>query len=114
LEVSLGASREGRFGHLVMFGLGGVYAEVLNDVRFALAPLSRNESLRMIQGIRSYALLQGVRGESGMDPEVLADCLQRLGRLVSDFPDIKEIDLNPVKGVGADLYAVDARIIVQP
>jgi acyl-CoA synthetase (NDP forming) len=114
LEVILGASREGPFGHLVMFGLGGIYAEVLKDVRFALAPLSQNESLRMIRGIRSYALLRGARGESGMDQEVLADCLQRLGRLVCDFPGIKEIDLNPVKGVGTDLYAVDARIIVRP
>jgi acetyltransferase len=112
LEVILGASREGDFGHLVMFGLGGIYAEVLKDVKFALAPLSRKESLRMIRGIQSYALLEGVRGEAGMDIDVLADNIQRLGWLVSDFPRIKEIDLNPIKGVGADLYAVDARIIV--
>jgi acyl-CoA synthetase (NDP forming) len=113
LEVILGASREGEFGHLVMFGLGGIYTEVLKDVTFALAPLTRNESLRMIRGIRSYAVLEGVRGGAGMDMEVLADYLQRLGRLVGDFPRIKEIDLNPVKGFGGDLYAVDARIIVQ-
>ena len=113
LEVILGASREGEFGHLVMFGLGGIYTEVLKDVSFALAPLSRNESLRMIRGIRSYAVLEGVRGGAGMDIEVLADYLQRLGCLVGDFPGIKEIDLNPVKGVGRDLYAVDARIIMQ-
>jgi acetyltransferase len=95
-----------------MFGLGGIYAEVMKDVQFALAPLSKSESLRLIRGVRSYALLEGVRGEAGMDIEVLADILQRLGRLVSDFPRIKEIDLNPVKGVGADLFAVDARIIM--
>ena len=112
LEVILGASREGEFGHLVMFGLGGIYAEVLKDVNFALAPLSLDESLRMIRGIRSYAVLEGVRGEAGMDIDVLADNIQRLGRLVSDFPRIKEIDLNPIKGVDADLYAVDARIIL--
>ncbi len=112
LEVILGASREGDFGHLVMFGLGGVYAEALKDVKFALAPLSRDESLHMIRGIQSYALLQGVRGGAGMDIDILANNIQRLGRLVSDFPQIKEIDLNPVKGIGADLYAVDARIII--
>ncbi len=113
LEVILGASREGQFGHLVMFGLGGIYAEVLKDVKFALAPLSRDESLGMIQGIRSHAVLEGVRGEAGMDIHVLAQNIRRLGCLVSDFPRIKEIDLNPVKGRNADLYAVDARIIVE-
>jgi acyl-CoA synthetase (NDP forming) len=112
-EVILGASREGEFGHLVMFGLGGIHAEVLQDVKFALAPLTRDESLRMIKGIRSHAVLQGVRGQAGMDIQVLADYLQRLGRLVHDFPVIREIDLNPVKGEEADLYAVDARIIVR-
>jgi acetyltransferase len=111
-EVILGTSREGDFGHLVMFGLGGIYAEVLKDVKFALAPLSNNESLRMIKGIQSYAVLEGVRGEAGMDIHVLADNIQRLGRLVNDFREIKEIDLNPIKGTNANLYAVDARIIV--
>ncbi len=112
LEVIIGASREGSFGHLVMFGLGGIYAETLKDAKFALAPLSRKESLRMIRGIRSYALLNGVRGEPGMDTDVLSAYIQCLSRLVIDFPQITEIDLNPVKGVGNTLYAVDARIIV--
>jgi acetyltransferase len=112
LEVILGASREGEFGHLVMFGLGGVYAEVLKDVSFALAPLSREESLGMIQGIRSFPILKGVRGEAGMDIDTLTDYVRRLGRLVSDFPQIREIDLNPIKGTAKDLYAVDARMIL--
>ncbi|MGD9188238.1 MAG: acetate--CoA ligase family protein, partial [Desulfobacteraceae bacterium] len=112
IEVILGASREGAFGHLVMFGLGGIYAEVLKDVQFGLAPLSEDESLRMIRDIHSYAILEGVRGEPGMDIDLLADNVQRLSRLVHDFPRIKEIDLNPIKGMGTDLYAVDARIII--
>jgi acetyltransferase len=112
-EVILGASREGDFGHLVMFGLGGIYTEVLTDVQFALAPLSKDESLRMIHGIHSYAILEGVRGEPGMDIDLLADNVQRLSRLVHDFPQIEEIDLNPIKGVGVDLFAVDARIILK-
>lgn len=111
-EVILGASREGDFGHLVMFGLGGIYTEVLKDVQFALAPLSEGECLRMIRGIRSHALLAGVRGKAGVDTMVLADLLRRLGRLVIDFPRIKEIDLNPIKGFGSKLCVVDARIIV--
>jgi acetyltransferase len=112
IEVILGASREGAFGHLVMFGLGGIYAEVLKDVQFGLAPLSEDESLRMIRDIHSYAILEGIRGEPGMDIDLLADNVQRLSRLVHDFPRIKEIDLNPIKGMGTDLYAVDARIII--
>jgi acyl-CoA synthetase (NDP forming) len=112
-EVILGACREGDFGHLVMFGLGGIYAEVLKDVSFALAPVCENESQQMIRGIQSFAVIEGVREEPGMDIDLLADCIQRLGCLVNDFPEIGEIDLNPIKGVGSDLFAVDARIIVE-
>ncbi len=111
-EVIAGASREGEFGHLIMFGLGGIYVEVLKDVQFGLAPLSPRESMNMIQGINSYAVLEGVRGEAGMDIAMLSDYLQRLGRLVTDFPQIREIDLNPIKGTEKALYAVDARIII--
>ncbi|NTW88731.1 MAG: CoA-binding protein [Desulfobulbaceae bacterium] len=112
LEVILGASREGDFGHLVMFGLGGIHTEVLKDVRFALAPLSVTEARCLIDGIRGRALLDGVRGGPGMDTALLADLLVRLGRLVADFPEIGEIDVNPVKGSGDRLLAVDARIII--
>jgi acetyltransferase len=114
LEVILGATREGDFGHLVMFGLGGIYAEALQDVNFALAPLSRGECSRMIRTIQSYPVLKGMRGEPGMAEDALVHNLERLGRLVSDFPRIKEIDLNPLKGTGHELYAVDARIVVAP
>ena len=113
LEVILGASREDDFGHLVMFGLGGIHIEVLKDVRFALAPLSGVEAKRLIDGIRGRALLDGVRGAEGMDTAVLVDFLVRLGRLVADFPEIGEIDLNPVKGFGDCLLAIDARIIIK-
>jgi len=112
VEVILGVSREQDFGHLVMFGLGGIYTEVLKDVKFALAPLSLNEAHEMIRGIRSYPILEGVRGEPGVSVKMLADNLVRLSRLVSDFPQIQEMDLNPLKGIGEDLYAVDARIIL--
>jgi acetyltransferase len=70
------------------------------------------ESRRMVRGIRGHALLQGVRGQQGVSEELLADYIRRLGCLVSDFPRIREIDLNPVKGTGSDLFAVDARIIL--
>ncbi len=112
LEVILGAARKGDFGHLIMFGLGGIHAEVLKDVRFALAPLTRGEALDMIRGIRAAPILVGVRGQAGLDVDLLADQLVRLARLVADFPRIAEIDLNPVKGTGGDFCAVDARILV--
>ncbi len=111
-EVIAGASKEDDFGHLIMFGLGGIYAEVLKDVSFALAPLSEDESMQMIQTIQSFKILEGFRGEPGMDLGILSDNIQRLGKLVSDFPIIQEIDLNPIKGFATELYAVDARIIV--
>jgi len=112
-EVILGASREGEFGHLVMFGLGGIFAEAIGDVNFALAPLTLDECRHMVRSIRSYAILIGVRGRAGMSLEVLATNLQRLGRLVTDFPEINEIDINPLKGTAADLYAIDTRIVVK-
>ncbi|OPY01962.1 MAG: succinyl-CoA synthetase subunit alpha [Syntrophorhabdus sp. PtaB.Bin047] len=111
-EVILGASRAGDLGHLIMFGLGGIYTEVLRDVTFALAPLAGEECRGMVKGIRSYPILEGVRGQRQLSVERLADHLERLGRLVSDFPVIGEIDINPLKGSGSELCVVDARIVL--
>ena len=112
-EVLLGANREEGFGHLVAFGLGGIYAEALKDVHFALAPLSPEEADSLIHSLRALKLIQGARGEPGMNFTVLQDLLLRLSLLVHHFPQIKEMDLNPLKGYGQDLYVVDARIIVE-
>jgi acyl-CoA synthetase (NDP forming) len=111
-EVILGSSRAGNIGQLVMFGLGGIYTEVLKDVSFALAPLSDEECLRMIRSIRAYKILEGVRGQQGVSLDFISTNLARLSRLVSDFPAIREIDINPLKGTGEELYVVDARIIM--
>lgn len=111
-EVLIGAKREDGFGHLVGFGLGGIYAEALKDVAFVLAPLSREEALKMIHSIRSYPILAGLRGRPGMDIQKLVDWLVRVSHLVEDFPQVRELDLNPVKGCGKGLYAVDARLIL--
>jgi acetyltransferase len=110
-EVILGAEKEGEFGHLIMFGLGGIYTEVLKDVGFALAPVGMDEAMKMINSIKTLPVLKGIRGEIGVSLEILADYLVRLSMLVSDFPQIEEIDLNPVKGFEKELYVVDARII---
>jgi acetyltransferase len=110
-EVILGAKKEDRFGHLIMFGLGGIYTEALKDVSFALAPLGREEGMEIIQKIKTLPILKGIRGEKGVSLDVLADYLARLSLLVNTFPQIEEIDLNPVKGYETDLYVVDSRII---
>ncbi|OPY80239.1 MAG: succinyl-CoA synthetase subunit alpha [Syntrophorhabdus sp. PtaU1.Bin153] len=112
VEVILGASRADDLGHLVMFGLGGIYTEVFKDVRFALSPLAKEECLEMLRAIRGYPILKGIRGERGVSVDRTADYIERLGRLVTDFPAIREIDINPLKGSGDDLFVVDARIIV--
>jgi acetyltransferase len=94
-----------------MFGLGGIYTEALKDVSFALAPLGDDEALNIIQKIRTLPILKGIRGEKGVSLKVLAEYLARLSLLVHIFPQIEEIDLNPVKGFEENLYVVDGRII---
>ncbi|MBI4862930.1 MAG: acetate--CoA ligase family protein [Candidatus Riflebacteria bacterium] len=112
LELILGVSREERFGHLVLFGLGGIFTEVLGDVAMALAPLSDQEAMRLVGSIRSASMLEGRRGRPGVDRAVVADGLVRLSTLVHRFPQIKELDINPLMGHGADLVVVDCRIDV--
>ena len=110
-EVLMGLSREGEFGHLVAFGLGGVLAEALGDVQFGLAPLSPEEAARLIASIKGLPILQGYRGQPGMDLDRLADLLVRVSLLGRDVPGIEEMDINPVMGVGDRLVAVDVRMI---
>ena len=110
-ETIMGLNVVPDFGHMVMFGLGGIYTEVLKDMSFTLAPLAKEESLRMIQGIKALPILEGVRGEKGVSLDLLSEYLIRLSLLVHDFPQIEEIDLNPVKGFESELYVVDARVI---
>jgi len=115
-EVLVGMSRDPQFGPLVAFGLGGIYVEALKDVAFRVAPFSRQEANEMIQEIRSYALLEGVRGEPPADHEAMVDALLRISRLVTDFPEIVELDINPLmvfeEGRGA--MAIDMRLVLTP
>ncbi|MGW8188604.1 MAG: acetate--CoA ligase family protein, partial [Desulfobacterales bacterium] len=112
-EVIMGLSQEEDFGHLVAFGLGGVTAEALGDIKFGLSPLCAQEAERMIKSIRALPILEGYRGRPGVDIDLLADLLVRVSLLGRDIPKIKEMDLNPVKGVRDRIAAVDVRIIVQ-
>ncbi len=113
-EVLVGMSRDPQFGPLVAFGLGGIYVEALKDVAFRVAPFSRQEAEEMIREIRSYRLLEGVRGEAPADHEAMVDALLRISRLVTDFPEIVELDINPLmvfeEGHGA--MAIDMRLVL--
>lgn len=113
-EVILGMHRDPQFGPMLMFGLGGIFVEVMKDVSFYLAPLTHSEALQMLENTRSYALLRGARGEAGVDLNVIAAALQRISQLVTDFPQIEEMDINPfiVGEVGTQPVVADARMIL--
>jgi acetyltransferase len=115
-EVILGMTRDPSFGPLLMFGLGGIYVEVLKDVAFRVAPIGPNEAEAMIREIRSFPLLRGVRGEKPSDLTAIVDALCRLSQLCADFPEILEMDVNPllVKPEGEGALAIDARLGLAP
>jgi acetyltransferase len=110
LEVILGAKAEEGLGHLIMFGLGGIFVEVLKDVVFNLTPLTDVEAKEMLSEIKGAAILKGVRGQKGVDTAALETLLRRLSQLVGDLPEIREMDLNPVMAFEDGVFAVDARI----
>jgi 4-hydroxybutyryl-CoA synthetase (ADP-forming) len=114
-ETILGAKQDPLFGPLVMFGLGGIYVEVLKDVVFRLAPIDREEANKMVESIKTIKLLRGTRGEKPSDIPAIVESLQRLSQLITDFPEIEEFDINPLlvleEGKGARV--VDARIVLR-
>lgn len=114
-EVVLGSSRDPSFGPLLMFGLGGIYVEVLKDVSFRIAPLTFNEAESMIKEIRSYPILKGVRGEEPSDLIAVRESLLRLSQLVTDFSEILEIDINPlmVLSAGKGAVVIDSRLTIK-
>jgi acetyltransferase len=113
-EVLVGMNRDPQFGPLVTFGLGGIYVETLKDVTFRVAPFSPQEAHQMLSEIRAHAILDGVRGQPPADKEAIVDILLRIGQLVQDFPEIAELDINPVivypQGQGA--LAIDMRLVL--
>jgi acetyltransferase len=113
-EVILGMKKDPQFGPMLMFGLGGIFVEVLKDVTFSLAPITAEEAYGMIESTKTYKLLTGVRGQAGVDIPAIVENLQRLSQLVMDFSEIEEADINPlmVGAVGEGAYVVDARIII--
>ena len=111
-EVILGITYDRTFGHMVMFGLGGIYVEVLKDVSFRIVPVSLSEADDMIGEIRSIQLLKGARGEKPADIGTIAESIVRLSQLVTDFPHIQELDINPLVIYEKGAKALDARIII--
>jgi len=111
-EMIIGMSRDVQFGPLVMFGLGGIYVNFLKDVSFRLAPISDYEAQRMMEETKAYTLLKGIRGEAPSDVEALKEAILRVGQLVWDFPEIVEMDINPVivYGEGEGCIALDVKI----
>jgi 4-hydroxybutyryl-CoA synthetase (ADP-forming) len=114
-ETILGVTNDPQFGPLIMFGLGGIYVEVLKDVSFRVHPLTNQDAKEMIQSIQGYPLLAGVRGEEPVDTDLIENYLLRLSQLISDFPEIEQVDINPllVFEKGKSCKVVDAKIVLK-
>ena len=112
MEVIVGMTRDPQFGPMLMFGLGGIFVEVLKDVTFHLAPITEDEAIQMLTSTRSYAMLKGKRGQKGVDIGAIAMALQRISQLTTDFPQITELDINPmiVGELGSEPIVADARM----
>ena len=112
-EIFIGAKKEEKFGHQILFGLGGIFIEVLKDVKAALAPVGKQEVLELLKTLRGYKILKGVRKQEPVNEELFADTITRVSALVAVAPEIAEMDLNPLLGTSKSITAVDARIRVE-
>lgn len=112
-EVIIGMVQDPTFGPMMMFGLGGIYVEILKDVKFAIAPVNEEEAREMISGIKTHELLEGTRGDKPMDTEAIADIILRISQLVTDFPEINEFEINPLMVFEEGALAVDMRLMLK-
>jgi len=111
-ETIVGMNRDPQFGPLVMFGLGGIFVEVLEDATFRVAPVSESEATEMLDEIDSAPLLRGARGRDPVDEAAIVETIQRLSQLVTDFPAILELDINPLVAAPDGVSAVDIRATI--
>ncbi|KAF5048421.1 ATP-grasp domain protein [anaerobic digester metagenome] len=109
-EIIIGFKRDEQFGPLLMFGLGGIYVEILKDIAFRLAPLGRDDAKNIIREIKSYMLLKGVRGEPPVNFQAIEDILLTMSELALDFPEIQEAEFNPVLVNAEKAVVADVRI----
>lgn len=112
-EVIVGTSKDPQFGPVIMFGLGGIFVEVLKDVSFRIIPLGRKDALEMIEEIKGYPLLQGYRGKESVDIPALTEIILKISRVMEENPEIKELELNPIMAYKKGALAVDGRIILE-
>lgn len=112
-ELVVGMTRDPQFGPSVMFGLGGIFTEILRDVSFRIAPLEKKDALEMMNEIRGRKILESVRGMEAADLDALSDILVKVGQIGLDYDEVKEIDINPVILAGANPKAVDALVILE-
>lgn len=112
-EVIVGATKDPTFGFTIMFGLGGIFVEILKDVSFRLVPITRPDAIEMIHEIKTYKILEGVRGMPRADESALADTLLSTSEMLVECPEIKELDMNPVLVYEKGAKVVDARIILE-
>ena len=112
-EVIMGMSKDAQFGPVLMFGLGGVFVEVLKDVAFRIVPLARRDASQMIREIKGYPVLEGYRGQEPANITILEDLLLKLSDFIDKTPEIKELDLNPILAYSDGAVAVDARVILE-
>ena len=113
VEVIIGALKDPQFGPALMFGLGGIFVEVLKDVSFRVAPITKYDAMEMIQEIKGYPILTGIRGQEARDIKALTNILLQVSKLVIDYPVINQLDLNPVFSYAKGAKCVDARIILE-
>ena len=111
-EVMIGAVTDPSFGKMLAFGLGGVLVEVMKDVTFRMAPVGKKDALSMLDSVGASEVLRGVRGQKGVDRAALADVICKVSKLVNDFPEIQEVDLNPIFATEKGAHAVDVRIVL--
>jgi len=113
IEVIMGMLKDAQFGPVLMFGLGGIWVEILKDVSFRIVPLTKKDASSLIREIKGYPLLEGRRGREAADVTRLEEALMKLSAFVEKHPEIKELDLNPIFAYADGYLAVDARIILE-
>ncbi|VAW39831.1 Protein acetyltransferase, partial [hydrothermal vent metagenome] len=112
IELFIGISYEQGFGHLLLMGLGGIFVEVLGDIKACLCPCTKKEIIYRLKNLKGYPLLQGIRGKAGIDLDVFADIILKVSHLTQILPEIIELDINPLLGNGKNIVVVDMRIRV--
>lgn len=113
VEVIIGMSKDAQFGPVLMFGLGGIWVEILKDVSFRIVPLTKRDAREMIREIKGYPLLEGYRGQPPVDVSNLEELLLKVSDFVERYPEVKELDLNPIFAYSDGAVAVDARLVLE-